>query len=74
MREAELRDVEEQISEIQALWEAKKIRASSYVVALDDLNERKNELLADRAVHDVPAGGQGHHRGTLGHGMGGSLH
>ncbi|MFB9738398.1 recombinase family protein [Streptomyces sp. NPDC057386] len=56
MREAELRDVEEQISEIQALWEAKKIRASSYVVALDDLNERKNELLADRAVHDVPAG------------------
>ncbi|MFC4501719.1 MULTISPECIES: recombinase family protein [Streptomyces] len=55
-REAELKDVEEQISELQALWEAKKVRAASYVVALDDLNGRKNELLVDKADHTVPAG------------------
>ncbi|MFE9455945.1 recombinase family protein [Streptomyces californicus] len=54
--EAALKDVEEEIAELQELWNAKKVRASSYVVALDDLNARKNELLADRAYHSVPAG------------------
>ncbi|GAA4104347.1 recombinase family protein [Streptomyces hundungensis] len=53
---AELKEVEEQIAELQALWKEKKIRAASYVMALDDLNARKNELLADRASHSVPAG------------------
>ncbi|MFF9653044.1 recombinase family protein [Streptomyces sp. NPDC014622] len=54
--EAELNDVEEQTVELQALWDAKKIRAASYVTTLDDLNARRNELLADRAYHTVPAG------------------
>ncbi|MFI9779732.1 hypothetical protein ACIHCV_34410 [Streptomyces sp. NPDC051956] len=54
--EAALKDVEEEIAELQELWQAKKVRASSYVTALDDLNARKNELLADRAYHSVPAG------------------
>ncbi|MFK0231250.1 recombinase family protein [Streptomyces sp. NPDC090303] len=55
-RETDLRDVEEQIAELQELWNAKKVRAASYVTALDDLNARKNELLADKAYHAVPAG------------------
>lgn len=55
-REAELKDLKEQIAELQALWEAKKVRAASYVTTLDDLNARKNELLAERAVSVVPAG------------------
>lgn len=54
--EAGLAEVEGDIAELQALWKAKKVRAASYVVALDDLNARKNELLADRAYHSVPAG------------------
>lgn len=54
--EAALRDVEEEIAELQELWKAKKVRAASYVTALDDLNARKNELLADRAYHSVPVG------------------
>lgn len=54
--EAELGDVEEEIKELQALWQAKKVRAASYVMALDDLNGRRNELLADRAYRAVPAG------------------
>ncbi|MEU3825190.1 recombinase family protein [Streptomyces sp. NPDC029080] len=54
--EAELKDVEEQIAELQALWKAKQVRAGSYVTTLDDLNARKNELLADKAYHAVPAG------------------
>lgn len=52
----ELKDVEEQITELQELWKAKKVRAASYVTTLDDLNAQKNELLADRAYHSVPAG------------------
>ncbi|MFE0773878.1 recombinase family protein [Streptomyces sp. NPDC058861] len=52
----ELKEVEEQIAELQGLWKEKKIRAASYVMALDDLNARKNELLADKAYHSVPAG------------------
>ncbi|QCX75688.1 hypothetical protein C9F11_10025 [Streptomyces sp. YIM 121038] len=55
-RESELKDVEEQMDELQALWEAKKVRAGSYVTALDDLKAQKNELLADRAVHVIPSG------------------
>lgn len=55
-REAELKGVKEDLEELQTLWDAKKIRAASYVVALDDLNARKNELLADREYHSVPAG------------------
>ncbi|MFC9231320.1 recombinase family protein [Streptomyces decoyicus] len=54
--EAALKDVEAEIAELQALWKAKKVRAASYVTTLDDLNARKNELLADRAYHSVPAG------------------
>ncbi|MCY0941882.1 recombinase family protein [Streptomyces antarcticus] len=53
---AELQDVENDIKELQDLWTAKKVKAVSYVTALDDLNARKNELLADRAYHTVPAG------------------
>ncbi|MFI5865877.1 recombinase family protein [Streptomyces sp. NPDC051546] len=53
---AALKDIEEEIAELQALWKVKKVRASSYVTALDDLNARKNDLLADRAYHSVPAG------------------
>ncbi|MEU6095732.1 hypothetical protein [Streptomyces sp. NPDC047079] len=51
-----LAGVEGEITELQALWKAKKVRAASYVMALDDLNARKNELLADRAYHAVPGG------------------
>lgn len=66
--EAELKDVEQQIAELQALWEAEKVRAASYVVALDDLNARKNELLADRAYHSVPAGTRSITQELLSHG------
>jgi site-specific DNA recombinase len=55
-RQAELTDVESQITELQELWDAKKVRAASYVTTLDDLNARKNELLTDRGYHAVPAG------------------
>ncbi|WP_142216357.1 hypothetical protein [Streptomyces sp. SLBN-118] len=48
--------MEEEITELQELWTAKKVRAASYVTALDDLNARKNELLADRVYHTVPVG------------------
>ncbi|MFJ5528222.1 hypothetical protein [Streptomyces sp. NPDC093261] len=54
--EVELAEVEGEITELQALWKAKKVRAASYVMPLDDLNARKNELPADRAYHAVPAG------------------
>jgi hypothetical protein len=50
-REAELKDVDEQIAELKELWAAKKIRAASYVVTLDELEAQKMELKADRAVH-----------------------
>ncbi|MFF3417998.1 recombinase family protein [Streptomyces sp. NPDC002698] len=54
--EAQLADLNEQLAELQALWDAKEVRAASYVKTLDDLNARRNELLADRAFHTVPAG------------------
>jgi DNA invertase Pin-like site-specific DNA recombinase len=50
-REGELKDIDEQITELKELWAAKKIRAASYVVTLDELEAQKMELKADRAVH-----------------------
>lgn len=50
-KESELKDVEEQISELKALWEAKRVRASSYVTALDDLESQRTQLKAERAFH-----------------------
>ncbi|MFD7553007.1 recombinase family protein [Streptomyces sp. NPDC059835] len=47
--EAELQDVEEQIKELRALWDAKKVRAASYVTAKDDLEARRSALKAERA-------------------------
>ncbi|MEV5737241.1 recombinase family protein [Streptomyces sp. NPDC052292] len=68
--EVKLAEVEGEITELQALWKAKKVRAASYVVALDDLNARKNELLADRAYHSVPAGTRSITQELLSHGWG----
>ncbi|HZX37192.1 MAG TPA: hypothetical protein VFF37_02440 [Streptomyces sp.] len=42
------------ITELQELGNAKKVRAASYVTALDDLNAQKNELLTERAYHAMP--------------------
>lgn len=50
-KEAELKDVEEQIAELKALWEAKKVRAASYVTTLDELEAQRTELKAERAFH-----------------------
>ncbi|MGW3323922.1 recombinase family protein [Streptomyces virginiae] len=49
-REGELKDVEEEIAELKALWAAKKVRAASYVVTLDELEAQHMALKADRAV------------------------
>ncbi|MFE2991384.1 zinc ribbon domain-containing protein [Streptomyces sp. NPDC059262] len=54
--EAALKDIEDEFKELQALWEAKEVKAGSYVIARDDLIERKNELLVENATHGVPAG------------------
>ncbi|WP_179079972.1 recombinase family protein [Streptomyces rectiverticillatus] len=49
-KEGELQDVEEQIKELKELWEQKRVRAASYVTALDDLEGRRTQLKAERAV------------------------
>lgn len=50
-KEAELKDVEEEIAELKALWEAKKVRAATYVTTLDELEARRSDLKAERAYH-----------------------
>ncbi|AWN05230.1 integrase [Streptomyces phage Ibantik] len=50
-KEAELKDVEGQIAELKALWEAKEVRAATYVTTLDDLESRRTQLKAERAFH-----------------------
>jgi site-specific DNA recombinase len=50
------KDTEEQITELQAFWAAKRVRAASHVTTPNNLNARKNGLLAQRAYHSVPAG------------------
>ncbi|GAA0946085.1 recombinase family protein [Actinocorallia libanotica] len=51
--EADLADVEEQIREIKQLWAEKKVKAALYLLTLDELEERKKELLGQRALHNV---------------------
>ncbi|BAU88111.1 integrase/recombinase [Streptomyces laurentii] len=53
-KEDEFNDILEQIEELKALWEAKQVRASSYVTALDDLESRRDDLKAERAMSIVP--------------------
>ncbi|MGW6391679.1 recombinase family protein [Streptomyces sp. NPDC055103] len=53
-KEEEFQDVLDQIKELKSLWEAKKVRASSYVAALDDLEARRDELKAERAMSLIP--------------------
>jgi DNA invertase Pin-like site-specific DNA recombinase len=50
-KEADLKDVEEQIAELKALWEAKKVRAATYVTTLDELEVQRTALKAERAFH-----------------------
>ncbi|MFI5670352.1 recombinase family protein [Streptomyces sp. NPDC051704] len=53
-KEDEFNDVLEQIRELKALWEAKQVRAASFVTALDDLESRRDTLKAERAMSMVP--------------------
>jgi DNA invertase Pin-like site-specific DNA recombinase len=48
-KEAELKDVQDEIKELQELWEAKKVRAATYVTTLDELQARRDNLKAEKA-------------------------
>lgn len=50
-KESELKHVEEEIAELKALWEAKKVRAATYVTTLDELESQRTQLKAERAFH-----------------------
>lgn len=49
-KEAELKEVGEEIKELKQLWEAREVRAATYVKTLDELEARRAALRGERAV------------------------
>ncbi|BET51836.1 recombinase family protein [Kitasatospora aureofaciens] len=54
-RQDELDQVEQEIKELKAKWEAREIRASIYVTTLEGLESDRDTLKADRALHTAEA-------------------
>jgi hypothetical protein len=53
-KEARLVEVTEEIAELKALWDARKIKVTTYTVALDDLEAERKDLRALRS-YSAPA-------------------